>query len=168
MKPKPNECIHNNQSMSPQEIITQLISFEKYNKWSSIINPFINIILQHKNTFEADEINAILSALMIINTQNYYTDNLTLREPAWFKKWRYDNRDIRDLPCQDHTKFTKNGAVILEPYPMGMNSIKELIKICDEQKWTFTISGKSFHYPNWTLQIKIVPINKESKKVTEK
>lgn len=81
-------------------------------------------------------------------------DEFTDKMPNWFKRQMdYYGR----MPCQDHTKFLKDGSVILEPYEVRKKEVELLISFCNDKKLDFIISGTSFHRPGKTLRIMIYP-----------
>ena len=53
----------------------------------------------------------------------------------------------------------KDGEDILvsEPYGCTQENLKDLITICDQLRWTFSIVGVSGHFPSATIRIEIRP-----------
>ena len=52
-------------------------------------------------------------------------------------------------------KTTGSEYIILEPYGITSEDLKQLIRECDDNKLEFTISGDSIHFTGWTIKIKI-------------
>ena len=59
-------------------------------------------------------------------------------------------------------KNRENGRehVILEPYGISFDDIKELVKQCDDNGLEFRIDGNSIHFAGWTIRIDISEKNK--------
>lgn len=47
--------------------------------------------------------------------------------------------------------------LVAEPYGINLDGIKKLTSLCEQASWTFSIAGKSGHYPSATLRIEIKP-----------
>ena len=60
------------------------------------------------------------------------------------------------------TKSREDGRehVILEPYGISFDDIKELVKQCDDNGLEFRIGGNSIHFAGWTIRIDIFEKNK--------
>jgi len=76
------------------------------------------------------------------------------RKPKWYLRLLRKNPFLK-IPCADHTKFTKDGCVVLEPYNRGKGEFRDLISFCDKNGLNFLVSGESIHYPGHTFRIKI-------------
>lgn len=50
-----------------------------------------------------------------------------------------------------------NDTLIAEPYGINLDGIKKLTSLCEQLSWTFSIAGKSGHYPSATIRIEIKP-----------
>jgi hypothetical protein len=63
----------------------------------------------------------------------------------------------------DHEGWTgegENSVFVSEPYHLEQEDLLQLIEVCKKFGFTFTISGKSEHYPSSTFRIEITPIEK--------
>ena len=63
----------------------------------------------------------------------------------------------------DHGGFDKDHPQqwIAEPYSLTMRDLKDLIEQCEIYGTTFTITGRSYHYPGKTLRLTIMDGDKQ-------
>jgi hypothetical protein len=96
-----------------------------------------------------------------------YGYELTEEKPTWFKIEEELRGENMIIPCLDHAKFGTNGdevVLLLEPYNVSMEDIKDLIKFCQTRNLEFEIWGSSFHNPGNTLGICVRCKDKYKKK----
>jgi hypothetical protein len=77
--------------------------------------------------------------------------------PAWFR--RIVDRDYNGrLNADWFDHFAKDGeALVVEPYGLGDESIRDLVRFAEKYGLRVTISAMSEHYPTRTLSISLMP-----------
>lgn len=91
--------------------------------------------------------------------ERHKVSNSHSKFPSWFKDKKFPGQYIFTHNLADHVFVYENNdfgkVIVMNPYSIDENGVKELVEVCKKLNLEFSISGASNYFPGRTVSIQV-------------